>query len=181
MVGCVWPLFSSVLTVHMVNVAHIKCNHRDITPFFWDLDKTACGNKPGLCPAVMEVQLPCGSVFSLMARAGCHVGCWLQILLCSPQKPKSVCFCRGFSAGSFPVLSKCCSTIPNFLLHGFVALVFSWSSCRVSLSTKSFALMLSAFMCTHAALLIYTCLWCSLLLKNMIYIIHVWLSYLGKL
>lgn len=35
MVVCVWPLPSSVLIVYVVDMAHIKYNHSDITLFFF--------------------------------------------------------------------------------------------------------------------------------------------------
>ena len=103
LIVCVWPLLSLVLTVSVVIVAHIKYSHSDLALIFLESwIKTPCGNKPKPFPPGMEAQLRCGSVSSFLAGAGCDVGCLLQaatqILPCSPQNPKSGCFCRGFCA-----------------------------------------------------------------------------------
>lgn len=117
-------------------------------PFSESWTKTPCGNKPKPFPGVMEVQLPCGSVSSSMARAGCNMGWWLQILPVHPKNP---------SQGWVSVLaaSLCClSTVPphsTLCSMDLFGSLFSWSSCKFSLSTEGFALTLFSihlYMCS---------------------------------
>lgn len=100
---------------------------------------------------------------------------------CSPQNPKSGCFCRGFCAGSFPVLSKCCPTTLHSLLHGFARSSVFLEQLQGLPQHRGFcsnAFSIHLYMCSPIGLHLLMML-CPA--KNMIYIIHVWLSYLGKL
>lgn len=158
MVVCVWPLPSFVLTEDMVDMAHIKYSHSDITPFFLSLGSRF---HVGTSPNPFLLWWKCSYLVAQSPVLWPELAVmWIAGSISSPVHPKNSS--QGVSAGiSVLAASLCClSTVPPHSTPCSMDLlvpVFSWSSCKVSLRTEGFVLALLAFACACAALLIYTC------------------------